>query len=100
MKIMNTEEYIREMKRDLMKHVNDIVYAEKHNLLNELKDKVWNHYRQIDHALDRNFRFIITEGHVNCKRYRYKDYQDARHRMFAKAEILSWFMTQLCQQDK
>ena len=94
---MNTEEAIREMKLHLIKQVEDIVFAEKHNMLNELKYKVWNHYRQIHHALGRNFRFIITEGHVNCKRYRYKDYQDARHRMYAKAEILSWFMTQLRQ---
>lgn len=90
---MTTEDYIRELKSDLIKKVNDIVFAEKHNTLNELNEKVWNRYRQIDHALYRNFRFVITEGHVNCKRYRFMDYKDLRHRLYAKAEMLSWFMT-------
>ena len=93
---MNTEDFIRGMQLDLIKKVNDIVFAEKHNTLNELNEKVWNRYRQIDHALDRNFRFIVSEGHVNCKRYRYMDYCDVRHRLYAKAEMLSWFMDQLC----
>lgn len=92
---MTTEDYIRELKSDLVKKVNDIVFAEKHNTLNELNNKVWNRYRQIDHALDRNFSFVITDGHVNCKRYRYMDYYDKRHRLYAKAEMLSWFMTLL-----
>lgn len=92
---MATEDYIRELKSDLIKKVNDIVFAEKHNTLNGLNEKVWNRYRQIDHALDRNFTFIISEGHVNCKRHRYMDYCDVRHRLYAKAEMLSWFMTLL-----
>lgn len=92
---MSTDEFIRGMKSDLIKKVNDIVFAEKHNTLNELNEKVWDRYRQIDHALDRNFRFLVSDGHVNCKRYRYKDYYDIRHRLYAKAEMLSWFMTLL-----
>lgn len=97
---MNTEEAICSMKLQLMKQVDDIVFAEKHNTLSELEEQVWNRYRQIDYALDRNFRFTTTDGHVNCKRFRYMDYRDVRHRLYAKAEILSWFITQLCQLDK
>lgn len=92
---MNTDDFIRDMKLHLMKQVDDIVFAEKHNILDELNDKVWNRYRQIDHALSRNFRLISTDGHVNCKRYRYMDYRDVRHRLYAKAEILSWFISLL-----
>lgn len=89
---MNSEEAIRDMKHHLMKQVDDIVFAEKHNTLTELKEKVWNRYTLIDRALNRNFRFTIIEGHVNCKRYRHMDYCDVRHRLYSKAEILNWFM--------
>lgn len=98
--IMNTEEVIRGMMNDLTKKVNDIVFAEKHNTLNELWEQVWNRYKQIDYALYRNYTFISSEGHVNCKRYRYMDYCDIRHRLYAKSAMLTWFMYQICKLDK
>lgn len=97
---MNTEEAIRCMKRDLIRRVNDIVFAELSNTISDLKEQVWNRYSLIDHALDRNHRFCISDGHVNCKRYRYMDYCYVRQKLYAKAEILSWFISVLCQLDK
>lgn len=97
---MNTEDAIRQITTDLANKVNDIVFAEKHNTLNELWEQVWNRYKQIDHALARNYRFVTSEGHVNCKRYHYMDYCDARHRLYAKSALLTWFMYQLCKLDK